>query len=60
MKNPTTEDFANLLEESFATRDLAEGTVLKGIIGFEGPAKVTPDGLCPHVWVEGLSITGDA
>ncbi len=35
-------------------------TVLKGIIGFEGPAKVTPDGLCPHVWVEGLSITGDA
>jgi PmbA protein len=35
-------------------------TVLQGIIGFEGPAKVTPDGLCPHVWVEGLSITGDA
>ncbi len=35
-------------------------SVLKGIIGFEGPAKVTPDGLCPHVWVEGLSITGDA
>lgn len=35
-------------------------TVLKAILGFEGPAKVTPDGLCPHVWVEGLSITGDA
>jgi PmbA protein len=34
--------------------------VLKGLIGFEGPAKITPDGLCPHVWVEGLSITGDA
>ena len=35
-------------------------TLLKAILGFEGPAKVTPDGLCPHVWVEGLSITGDA
>jgi PmbA protein len=34
--------------------------VLQRIIGFEGEAKVTPDGLCPHVWVEGLSITGDA
>jgi len=29
-------------------------------IGFEGDAKVTPDGLCPMVWVEGLSITGEA
>ena len=35
-------------------------TLLRAILGFEGPAKVTPDGLCPHVWVEGLSITGDA
>lgn len=35
-------------------------SVLNGIIGFEGEAKITPDGLCPHVWVEGLSITGDA
>lgn len=35
-------------------------TLLKAILGFEGSAKVTPDGLCPHVWVEGLSITGDA
>jgi PmbA protein len=35
-------------------------TVLKAIIGFEGEAKVTPDGLCPYVWVEGLSITGEA
>ncbi|TWB88716.1 MULTISPECIES: TldD/PmbA family protein [unclassified Synechococcus] len=34
--------------------------VLKALVGFEGEAKVTPDGLCPHVWVEGLSITGDA
>ncbi len=35
-------------------------TLLNAIVGFEGEAKVTPDGLCPHVWVEGLSITGDA
>ncbi len=34
--------------------------LLKAIVGFEGEAKVTPDGLCPHVWVEGLSITGEA
>jgi PmbA protein len=35
-------------------------TLLKGLVGFEGAAKVTPDGLCPHVWVDGLSITGEA
>lgn len=35
-------------------------TLLNAIVGFEGEAKVTPDGLCPHVWVEGLSITGEA
>ena len=34
--------------------------VLKAIVGFEGAAKITPDGLCPMVWVEGLSITGEA
>jgi len=34
-------------------------TLLNAIVGFEGEAKVTPDGLCPHVWVEGLSVTGD-
>jgi PmbA protein len=34
--------------------------VLQAIVGFEGAAKITPDGLCPHVWVEGLSITGEA
>jgi PmbA protein len=34
--------------------------LLRAIVGFEGEAKVTPDGLCPHVWVEGLSITGEA
>jgi PmbA protein len=34
--------------------------VLMGIIGFEGDAKITPDGLCPLVWVDSLSITGEA
>lgn len=34
--------------------------VLMAMVGFEGDAKVTPDGLCPMVWVEGLSITGEA
>jgi len=34
--------------------------LLQAIVGFEGEAKITPDGLCPHVWVEGLSITGEA
>ena len=34
--------------------------LLGNLIGFEGPAKVTPDGVCPHIWVEGLSITGEA
>ena len=35
-------------------------TLLKGLVGFEGDAKVTPDGVCPSVWVDGLSITGEA
>jgi PmbA protein len=35
-------------------------TVLLSLLGFEGEAKITPDGLCPWVWVEGLTVTGDA
>jgi len=35
-------------------------TVLNSLVGFEGIAKVTPGGLCPWVWVEGLSVTGEA
>ncbi|MBM5815104.1 MAG: TldD/PmbA family protein [Cyanobacteria bacterium K_Offshore_surface_m2_239] len=35
-------------------------TLLNQLVGFEGPAKATPSGLCPWVWVEGLTITGDA
>jgi PmbA protein len=34
--------------------------VLRSILALEGEARLTPDGLCPHVWVEGLSITGEA
>lgn len=35
-------------------------TLLKGLVGFEGPSRITPSGLSPWVWVEGLTITGDA
>jgi PmbA protein len=35
-------------------------TVLKSLVGFEGLAKLTPGGLCPWVWVDGLSVTGEA
>ena len=35
-------------------------TVLRSIVSLEGEPEVTPDGLCPHVWVEGLAITGEA
>ncbi|MBM5821531.1 MAG: TldD/PmbA family protein [Cyanobacteria bacterium K_Offshore_surface_m2_011] len=59
--------FDGWLVEGGAARSIEAATVagdirtlLQAIVGFEGPAKVTPDGLCPHVWVEGLSITGDA
>jgi PmbA protein len=34
--------------------------VLQAIVGFEGEPEVTPGGVCPWVWVEGLSVTGDA
>lgn len=34
--------------------------LLQTIVGFEGTPEVTPGGLCPWVWVEGLSITGEA
>lgn len=34
--------------------------LLKAIVYVEPEAKVTPSGVCPQVWVEGLSITGEA
>ncbi|MEB3166939.1 MAG: TldD/PmbA family protein [Cyanobacteriota bacterium] len=49
---------ARSIEAATVAGDIRQ--VLQGIIGFEGEAKITPGGLCPHVWVEGLSITGEA
>ena len=46
------------IEAATVAGDIRE--VLQRIVGFEGEAKITPDGLCPWVWVEGLSVTGDA
>jgi PmbA protein len=34
--------------------------LLKAIVYVEPDAKITPSGVCPQVWVEGLSITGEA
>ncbi|TGG80071.1 MAG: TldD/PmbA family protein [Aphanocapsa feldmannii 277cV] len=33
--------------------------VLDALLALEGDPVVTPDGRCPHVWVAGLSITGE-
>lgn len=33
--------------------------VLKTIVYLEPEAEVTPGGVCPLVWVEGLAITGE-
>jgi PmbA protein len=34
-------------------------TVLQSIVYIEPQAKVTPSGVCPSIWVDGLSITGE-
>ncbi len=34
--------------------------VLNGIVHLESDAKVTHQGVSPHVWVDGLSVTGEA
>ncbi len=34
--------------------------LLKAIIYLEPDAEETPSGVCPHVWVEGLAITGES
>ena len=49
---------ARSIEAAAVAGDIRQ--VLNAIVGFEGDANVTPDGLCPMVWVEGLSITGEA
>ncbi|MBE9196716.1 TldD/PmbA family protein, partial [Synechocystis sp. LEGE 06083] len=33
--------------------------VLKTIVYLEPEPEVTPGGVCPRVWVEGLAITGE-
>ena len=35
-------------------------TVLKSLLHLEAESQVTPRGVSPHVWVDGLSITGEA
>jgi small subunit ribosomal protein S1 len=45
-QQPTREDFAALLEESFASHDLAEGTVVKGtVVAIEKDVAVIDVGL---------------
>ncbi|NER85163.1 MAG: TldD/PmbA family protein, partial [Leptolyngbya sp. SIO1D8] len=34
--------------------------LLKSIIHIEAEPEITPGGICPRIWVEGLSITGEA
>ena len=34
-------------------------TLLKSIVYVEPKAHLTPGGVCPYIWVEGLSITGE-
>ncbi len=33
--------------------------LLKSIVCVESEAEITPDGVCPRIWVQGLSITGE-
>ena len=35
-------------------------TVLNSLLHLETESEVTPRGVSPHVWVDGLSITGEA
>jgi PmbA protein len=46
------------VESATVAGDILE--LLKAIIYVEPNVKVTPSGVAPHVWVEGLSITGEA
>lgn len=45
------------IESATVAGDFLE--LLKSIIFVEKEAELTPAGVCPRVWVEGLSITGD-
>ncbi len=46
------------VESATVAGDILE--LLKAIVYVEPKAKVTPSGVAPQVWVEGLSITGEA
>jgi PmbA protein len=46
------------IESATVAGDILE--LLKAIAYVEPQAKVTPSGVAPQVWVEGLSITGEA
>lgn len=35
-------------------------TVLKSIIFVEPEPEITPSGICPRIWIDGLSITGES
>lgn len=45
------------IESATVAGDFLE--LLKSIIYVEPEAHLTPGGVCPHIWVEGLSITGE-
>ncbi len=45
------------IESATVAGDFLE--VLKSIVFLEKEAELTPSGVCPRVWVEGLSITGE-
>ena len=58
--NPSTEDFAALLEESFVQHDLYEGAVVKGtVVAIEkdlAVIDVTPQGFAVREIIDGLSF----
>jgi PmbA protein len=46
------------VESATVAGDILE--LLKAIVYIESEVKVTPSGVAPQVWVEGLSITGES
>ena len=45
------------IESATVAGDFLE--LLKSIVYVEPKAHLTPGGVCPYIWVEGLSITGE-
>jgi PmbA protein len=45
------------IESATVAGDFRE--LLKAIVQVDPQEKLTPNGVCPHVWVEGLSVTGE-